>query len=95
MNPDNQLSPLLREWKEVPEAGTGFRREVWSRIESRRHASRSEGWLSLLALPRFATVAATVAVVVGVVAGNLQARSAGESLYLRSVDPLSLHAHGR
>jgi hypothetical protein len=34
-------------------------------------------------------------VVVGVVAGNLQARSAGESLYLRSVDPLSLHAHGR
>lgn len=95
MNPDNQLSSLLREWKEVPEAGTGFRREVWSRIESRRHGFRSEGWLSFLALPRFATVAAGVAVVVGVVAGNLQARSAGESLYLRSVDPLSLHAHGR
>jgi hypothetical protein len=30
-----------------------------------------------------------------VVAGNLQARSAGEALYLRSVDPLSLHVHGR
>jgi hypothetical protein len=29
------------------------------------------------------------------VAGNLQARSAGEALYLRSVDPLSLHTHGR
>jgi hypothetical protein len=95
MNPDNQLSSLLREWKEVPEAGTGFRREVWSRIESRRHVSRSERCLSFLALPRFATVAAAVVVVVGVVAGNLQARSAGEALYLRSVDPLSLHAHGR
>jgi len=95
MNPDNQLSSLLREWKEVPEAGPGFRLDVWSRIESRRHGSRSERWLSLVALPRFATVAAAVAVVVGVVAGNLQARSAGEALYLRSVDPLSLHAHGR
>jgi len=95
MNPDHQLSSLLREWKEVPEAGTGFRREVWSRIESRRHGSRSEGWLSLFAFPRFTTAAAVVAVFVGVVAGNLQARSAGEALYLRSVDPLSLHVHGR
>lgn len=95
MNQDHQLSSLLREWKEVPGAGTGFRREVWSRIEGRRHGFRSEGWIFIFAFPRFATAAAVVAVFVGVVAGNLEARSAGEALYLRSVDPLSFHVHGR
>jgi len=95
MNPDQQLSPLLREWKEVPEAAPGFRREVWSRIEGRRRVSRAEGWFSLLAMPRFAAAASVIAVFAGMVAGNLQARSTGEALYLRSVDPLSLHVHGR
>lgn len=95
MNPDQQLSSLLREWKAVPEAGPGFRREVWSRIETRHRVSRPGGWLSLLALPRFAAAAVVIAVFAGMVAGNLQARSAGEALYLRSVDPLSLHSHAR
>jgi hypothetical protein len=95
MNPDQQLSSLLHEWKQVPEPGPGFRRDVWARIEARRPVHRLGGFLSLMAVPRFATAAAVIAVFAGIVAGNLQARSAGEALYLRSVDPLSLHVHAR
>ena len=95
MNPDQQLSSLLQEWKEVPETASAFRRDVWGKIEARRRVSRAEGWFSLLAVPRFAIVASVIAVFAGMVAGNLQTRSAGEALYLRSVDPLSLHTHGR
>lgn len=94
MNPDQQLSSLLQQWQEVPETTSAFRRDVWGKIESRR-LSRTEGWFSLLAVPRFAVAASAIAVFAGMVAGNLQARSAGEALYLRSVDPLSLHTHGR
>jgi hypothetical protein len=95
MNPDQQLSSLLREWKEVPETGSGFRRAVWARIEARSQGSASGGWLSLFAVPRFAIAAGLIAVFAGTFAANLQARSAGETLYLRSVDPLSLHVHDR
>jgi hypothetical protein len=94
-SPDTKLSTLLGEWRESPELDPGFRREVWARIESRRAASPGPGWFSLLSSPRFAVTASVIAVFAGMVAGNLQARSAGETLYLRSLDPLSLHVHTR
>lgn len=95
MDPDSQLSKLLGSWEATPEVPPGFRREVWARIGQRRTgpATAFLGWIGGFSLPRLAAAAA-VALVAGVFAGSLQARSAGESLYLRSVDPLSLHAHG-
>ena len=95
MNPDPRLSTLLRSWEDTPGVTSGFRREVWSRIESRRPTSLPGAWISLLASPRLATVAVVAAVFAGVLAGNLEARSSGESLYLRSVNPLFLHSSQR
>lgn len=95
MNPDRELSQLLGSWVATPKVSPGFRREVWARI-GQRHAGPVTsllGWIGGVSFPRLAAAAA-VALLAGVFAGSLEARSAGESLYLRSVDPLSLHAHG-
>jgi hypothetical protein len=92
MNPDPQLSALLQDWAHTSETPNSFRREVWSRIEARRPRFL-ENLISLLAHPRIAAATAVVVLMTGVLAGSLQARSAGETLYLRSLDPLA--AHGR
>lgn len=107
MTPDPQLSSLLRSWDEAPEVPVGFRREVWARLDVHQRTSTlasspassiaralSSGIL-LLGQPRFAAAAAAIVLFIGIFAGSLQARSIGEDLYLRSVDPLSLHARGR
>ena len=94
---DPSLSDLLRTWDVPTGIPRDFRRGVWTRIGRRTGDSMplAERWISLLALPRFAAAAAACALFAGILAGGLQARSDGEALYLRSVDPLALHARGR
>jgi len=90
MTPDPQLSSLLQDWAYNAETPAGFRREVWSRIEARR-PQFLQHLISLMAHPRIAAATAAVVLMTGVLAGSLQARSAGETLYLRSLDPLAAH----
>lgn len=89
MNPDDQISDLLKSWNHTPDVSAGFRRDVWSRIGSRQ-PERFTGWAHFLISPRSAILGGVIAILLGVVAGNLQARSSGETLYLRSADPLTL-----
>jgi len=103
MTPDPQLSSLLRAWDEAPEVPVGFRREVWARIGNREKMSplassiarALSSWILLMGRPRYAAAAAAIVLLIGIFAGSLQARSVGEDLYLRSVDPLSLHVRGK
>jgi hypothetical protein len=85
----------------------GFRREVWARIEVQKRtntfasspassvARALSSWILLMGRPRYAAAAAAIVLFIGIFAGSLQARSVGEDLYLRSVDPLSLHVRGK
>lgn len=97
MSSENDLSSLLQEWQPDPETGSGFNRGVWSRIEA-AESRRQNGllsifsWVGLLARPRIATAAVTVALFGGVLIGGLQARSSQEERYLLSLKPFAANS---
>jgi hypothetical protein len=93
--PDNELSKLLQNWNPNTELGGSFNRQVWLRIESSEGNSWERvdflaplcSWLQALARPRLAFSAATIAMLIGILVGGLQARSMQEEQYLLSVNP--------
>lgn len=92
------LHGLLRDWQASCDPGPGFNRSVWSRIEA-EESCRGDGvtawffWVALFARPRFAVTAAAMALFGGMFLGGLQARTAQEEQYLRSLHPYAARAH--
>ena len=80
---DNELSKLLENWDPNAELDVNFNRQVWIRLEGRVGSSWEvdallallERWLRVLARPRLAFAATTIAIFIGILVGWLQARS--------------------
>jgi hypothetical protein len=87
----DELSNLLGGWQPDVPAPAGFRRDVWSRIETR---PPSPGWLALLfaaiARPRIAIGLAAVAILAGGVSGSMLGQDSRQDAYLRSVNPYAM-----
>jgi len=92
---DNELSKLLENWDPNAELDVNFNRQVWIRLEGRVGSSWEvdallallERWLRVLARPRLAFAATTIAIFIGILVGGLQARSMQKEQYLLSVNP--------
>lgn len=93
--------PLLKTWDVQARIPQNFQSEVWRRIE---HRAKAPSWFEdifesivrLVVVPRFAAVAAGLALVVGVSAGQINGsrdaflvRSSLETSYVDSINPLS------
>ena len=93
MSADHELSALLQQWSSGADAGPGFNRSVWARIEaaeSRRAAALPLfSWIRNLATPRLAATCMVVSLFGGMLIGGLQARSSQEVRYLQSLQPLA------
>lgn len=86
---DDDLSKLLHEWKPQVSASEGFRRNVWTRIETAQ--AHTDTWwqhiFGILARPRVAMAALAVVLLAGSVIGSGVASSQEEAAYLQSVNP--------
>ena len=98
--PELNESNLLAEWKLDASVPVGFNTAVWRRIEQ-RSATPSQSllsWLnSLFTRPAVAMSYATIALVLGLLAGQIhssihlrQQQSELQARYVRSVDPYAV-----
>jgi len=103
---DNALSQVLREWKTDAPLPPRFHEQVWQRIASEEIPAISpmqflRNWFAQLALrPAFATVYATLLLLIGLTAGWWQGRANSErvseslgSRYVQMVDPYQMPRH--
>ena len=99
MSDDHELSALLQNWTPQVESGSGFKRSVWSRIETLESRKSSFeplfSWIQGLATPRIAATCMAVALFGGILLGGLQARSSQEERYLHSLRPFTASALAR
>ena len=70
---DGRLREVLREWKADAALPPRFQERVWKRIEAAEATPATAGWADWLAIifarPAFATVCATLMLIVGLSAG--------------------------
>lgn len=98
MNTHDDLSRLLQSWQPEVADARDFNHGVWTRLESaesRNGAGAFFDWITLFSRPRIAVAAVAIALFGGVFLGSLQARSADEDQYLRSLNPYSAQSHHR
>lgn len=103
MNNDPELSNLLQKWKVTPTPSSGFQRQVWARVSTKRETllnrilvSAREWFVLKLPQPLYAGVVVAVCVIVALGAANISARlnekeenTAMKERYMRSINPLA------